>query len=335
MTGVRQQAVTGQEADMRLDRWFKTHFPALPHGRLAKLVRTGQVRVDGHRAKTSTRLAEGQMVRIPPLKLDSAGNPPPGAPGRTPNKAGSTLTAQDRAAMWSMVLHQDDAVIVINKPPGLASQGGKGIARHLDGLLDALARDGERPRLVHRLDRDTSGALILGRTAQSARKLAAAFRSKDAQKLYEAVLVGVPNPKDGTIDASLVKSSHGRNHLADDPDDADAKRSITAYAVIDYAGKRASRVAMRPLTGRTHQLRVHAELLGTPILGDGKYGGREAFLPAPEIEARLHLHARRLCLPHPDGGMLDITAPFPDHMVRTYDYLGFDAAVPVDFPEVD
>lgn len=325
MTGVTQYTVRPDEQEIRLDRWFKQHFPGLAHGRLAKLLRTGQVRVDGARAKTGTRLTSGQTVRVPPLRPEEERQDAPRA---------RPVSPADRDAIQAMVVHRDDVLIVLNKPAGLAVQGGEGVTRHVDGMLDALAEAGERPRLVHRLDRDTSGLLILGRTAPAARALATSFRTKRARKRYDAIVVGVPTVHQGRIDAALIKSTHGKGHIADNPTDEDAKQATTHYLTVDQAGKRAAWLALWPLTGRTHQLRIHCQALGTPILGDGKYGGRAAFLPGAEIAGQLHLHARRLTLPHPNGGILDITVPLSPHMAATFEYFGFDPDTPVVAPEV-
>jgi len=326
MSGVEQRRIGADEAEMRLDRWFKRHFPALPHGRLSKLLRTGQVRVDGKRAQTSTRLETGQVVRVPPLGAPETAAPQ--APARP------AVGKQDAALIRSLVIHQDEQVIVLDKPAGLAVQGGSKVARHIDGMLDALTpKGGERPRLVHRIDRDTSGVLLLGRTAAAARALTAAFRSKAALKRYDAVVVGVPALEEGRIDAALLRPDKGRSRVAEDAADEDARRAVTYYRVLDKAGKRAARLALFPLTGRTHQLRVHCAAMGTPILGDGKYGGRDAFLPGAEVAARLHLHASRIRLPHPSGGTLDVSAPLAPHIMETLGYLGLDQTLPLDLPE--
>ena len=318
MAGVQHRTVADDDAESRLDRWFRRHFPALGHGRLEKLLRTGQIRVDGKRAKAGLRLSAGQTVRVPPLD-DAPADAPVPAPARS-------MTDREVAEVRKLVLHEDPSVLVLDKPAGLAVQGGSKLGnRHLDAMLDALAGPGgERPRLVHRLDRDTSGLLLLGRTAASARVLTAAFRGKSARKLYWAVVVGQPHPPLGRIDLSLAKVAGGRGQVVA-PDDEDGKRAVTDYRVVEHVGKRAAWVALSPLTGRTHQLRVHMAGLGTPILGDGKYGGADAFLAGAEIAKQVHLHARRLRLPHPDGGMLDITAPLSAHMAGTWRYLGFSA----------
>ena len=303
---------------MRLDRWFKQHYPGLGHGRLEKLLRTGQVRVDGRRAKAGQRLDAGQAIRVPPLgETDQA-------PARLDRPA---LSDADARMVRSMVLYRDDDVIAVNKPAGLAVQGGAKTSRHLDGMLDALRFDApERPRLVHRLDRDTSGVLLLARTAPAARALTASFRGKDAAKLYWAATAGVPDRDEGIIDLALAKRAGagraGGEAVAPDPESGQS--AVTAYRVIDRAGDRAAFLALWPKTGRTHQLRVHCAAIGHPILGDGKYGGPAAFPGGEGIAGRLHLHARRIVLPHPAGrGHIDVIAPLSAHMADTWKTLGF------------
>lgn len=305
--------VAEDEADLRLDRWFRRHFPALGHGRLEKLLRTGQIRVDGKRAKASTRLEPGQQIRIPPLGDTEQGDKPRLRP----------VSDADAAALRAAVLYRDDEVIAINKPPGLSVQGGKGIDRHLDGMLDALRFGSEeRPRLVHRLDRDTSGVLLLARTARAASWLAAAFRQKETRKLYWAIVVGLPKLRQGKIDLPLSKLPRpaGERVVADE----EGRRAITYYSVVEHAGRRVAWLALMPVTGRTHQLRAHCAAMGTPILGDGKYGGAAAFLPGDEIAPQLHLHARQIEVPRPDGGVLRVVAPLPPHMRQTWNFFGFD-----------
>jgi len=314
MSHVQTLEVSGDEAGMRLDKWFKLRFPQLGHGRLQKLLRTGQVRVEGKRVKSGARLDPGQKIRVPPMDT---------APANT-EKPKPVISKADAKDLKGRVLHRDDDVIVINKPSGLAVQGGSGLSRHLDAMLDALRFDAEgRPRLVHRLDKDTSGVLLLARNAAVAKTLTNAFRTKKIRKLYWAVVVGVPYPSDGTIDLALAKLP-GRNGERVVPNIPEGKPAQTDYRLVDHAGSKASWMAFEPLTGRTHQLRVHALSLGIPILGDGKYGGREAFLDSGGIAPRLHLHARALRFPHPAGGVLEIVAPLPDHMVSTFKKLGFD-----------
>ncbi|MDA8253162.1 MAG: RluA family pseudouridine synthase [Rhodospirillales bacterium] len=314
MSGVAQRAVAEDEADIRLDRWFRRHFPDLTQGVIQRLCRTGQIRVDGRRADAATRLAPGQSVRIPPLPAAAA--PPPDVP---------PPDARNRAELERMLLYRDDHLIVLDKPPGLPTQGGPGIARHLDGMLAALATAaGDRPRLVHRLDRDTSGVLVVARSPGVAAKLAAAFRTRAVEKTYWAVVVGRPVPVAGRIDVPLVRHDPGiggaRVAPATDAD-RDAARAITEYRTLDHAGRRLAWLELSPLTGRTHQLRVHCAAIGAPILGDAAYG----VAPLEGLSPLLHLHARRLVLPHPAGGTLAVEAGLPPHMAATFRALGFTA----------
>jgi 23S rRNA pseudouridine955/2504/2580 synthase len=312
--------VAPEDAEIRLDRWFKRHFPGLGHGKLEKLLRTGQVRLDGKRAEAGDRVAEGQQIRVPPL--GDLSTPPPRAP--------VVPRPRDEAMVRAAVLHRDEDVIVINKPAGLAVQGGTGTEHHLDALLDGLRFDApERPRLVHRLDKDTSGVLVLARSARAAAKLAEAFRGKTAHKVYWAAVVGLPAPRRGKIDQPIAKLP-GRAGERVVPDEDEGKRAITYYRTITNAGGKISWVALYPVTGRTHQLRVHAASLGTPILGDGKNGAAAAH-PAGIAHGRaLHLHARALQLPHPRGGILSVVAPLPPHMKDTWKFFGFAEADEAD-----
>ncbi len=320
--------VTADEAEIRLDRWFRRHFPGLPQSAIQKLCRTGQVRVDGHRAEPAMRLAPGQAVRVPPLAAP---------PAPKPRAEIDPLVAKDTRAL---VLYRDDQLIVLNKPPGLPVQGGPGITRHLDGLLDALRFGAaDRPRLVHRLDRDTSGVLVLARTPGSAAKLAAAFRGRGVEKTYWAVVTRRPIPPEGRIDLPLkrVGGARGERTAPAEPDEEDAARAITDFRTLDHAGKLAW-LELHPLTGRTHQLRVHCVAIGAPILGDVKYAQPDqngAFAATVSgLSEDLHLHARRLRLPHPAGGMLEVEADLPAHMRETFRTLGF-AAPPARAPRRD
>ena len=347
MSGVQTLTVAPGEGDQRLDRWFRRQFAHVSQGRIEKMCRKGEIRVDGGRVKPATRLAEGQNVRIPPL-------PDPGAVPAKPVAA--RLSGTDAAMIQAAVLWKDDHIIALNKPPGLPSQGGSGQGgRHVDGLAEAL-RFGldEKPRLVHRLDKDTSGVLLLARTRSAAKALTDAFRSRDTRKIYWALAAGVPTPRMGTVKWGLVKATgHGRAGEAEKmrcvhPDEVDAtpgaKRAVTDYAVIQNLGQRAAWLALVPVTGRTHQLRAHMAEMGHPIVGDGKYGGSGqenlgdgwgASLGG-EISRKLHLHARSISLDHPvTGKPLTITAPLPDHMVRTWATLGFDQRDAPDDPFED
>ena len=314
MTRVRTIAVAGSEGGVRLDRWFRRHFPALGHGQLEKLLRTGQVRVDGKRAKSGLRLATGQMVRVPPL-------PEPTIPRISTR---SVVTRTDAETLRQRVILIDDDVIALDKPPGLAVQGGTRVGRHLDAMLDALRFGAaERPRLVHRLDKDTSGVLLLGRNAAAAARLAAAFRHRTARKVYWAIVIGVPSPRRGRIDLPLGRQAGPRGERAG-PDAAEGRRATTHYAVIDAAGREAAWLALMPITGRTHQLRAHLTAIGNPVLGDGKFGGRIAFLPTVPAARRLHLHAREVRIPHPRGGEFRVEATLPAHMAETWRFFGFE-----------
>ncbi|MDH3594875.1 MAG: RluA family pseudouridine synthase [Rhodospirillales bacterium] len=323
MSAVRNLTVGEQDAGLRLDRWFKQRFPELGHGRLEKLLRTGQVRVDGGRAKSGTRLEAGQTVRVPPL-------PEPAAAPRARTRHATVLAERDLEALHQAVLYRDDWVIAIDKPAGLAVQGGTGQHRHLDAMLEALSFGAdEPPRLVHRLDKDTSGVLLLARTAQAARALTEAFRGKEVRKLYWAAVAGVPKKPFGRIAVPLDKRA-GRGGEKVGATQR-GKEAVTLYQVAARRGKKAAWLVLSPLTGRTHQLRVHCAALGHPILGDGKYGGRDAFpkgAAGAPLAKRLQLHAREVACPHPaDGTTLRITAPLPPHMAETWAALGFDPAV--------
>jgi 23S rRNA pseudouridine955/2504/2580 synthase len=338
-TAARTIAVTEDEAGMRLDRWFKRRMPSLSLSHLNKIVRTGQVRVDGARVKTGARLEAGQKVRVPPLTVDA----PAAAVRRTPS-------AEDARALRDMTLFEDRNVLILNKPFGLAVQGGSGTTRHIDGMLEALADEqGERPLLVHRLDRDTSGVLLIAKSRRMAADLGEIFRSRQAKKIYWALVEGVPKPAQGRISLFLAKGEGMGDVRGPRPPgvgrdlermrvarhgEADAQHSVTYYAMVDKVAPKLAWLSMKPLTGRTHQLRAHAEAIGHPIIGDPKYGHRredeqrrrDPILAVPDdVERKLHLLARRLVLPHPRGGTLDVTAPLPPHMQKSFDKFGFDA----------
>lgn len=320
MSGVEQKTVSADEADMRIDRWFKRHYPALGHVPLQKLLRTGQVRIDGKRAKPDSRVQPGQIVRVPPQATGAAD---PAFDDRPPRPA---VTDRDAAMIRSLVLYKDEDVIVINKPAGLATQGGSKITRHVDGMLPALQFDAEEPpRLVHRLDKDTSGVLMLARTAQAARALTAALKGRTVRKIYWAVTVGTPEPAAGRIVAPLIKGEgpDGERMMVNE-ERGDSARTL--YRVLESVGGSAAFVALWPQTGRTHQLRVHcSDVLGTPILGDGKYGGEAAFMEGSDLPRQMHLHARQVVVPHPRTSIpISVKAPLPDYFRSTLDYFGFD-----------
>ncbi|MDT7934337.1 MAG: RluA family pseudouridine synthase [Sphingomonadaceae bacterium] len=313
MIEVRTLTISAEDDGARLDRWFERHVPEFGRVAVQRLCRTGQVRVDGSRAAPDTRVRVGQQVRVPPFRGDA-----PAAKMRRP------VSPEDAALAENMVIHRDAQSLVLNKPAGLATQGGTGIHRSVDGLLDALIFDGtSRPKLVHRLDKDTSGALLLARTVRAAAFFSKAFSGRTARKVYWALVVGVPKRDRGVIALALSKQpGSGGEKMHPDPQGLPAR---TRYRVIDRAGNRAAFVEFQPLTGRTHQIRVHAAALGHPIVGDGKYGGTEAFLTGG-VSRKLHLHARRLVIDHPDGTPLDVRADLPDHFAGSLDLLGFSAS---------
>lgn len=316
--------VKPQDNDIRLDRWFARHFPELKNGQLQRLLRGKNIRVNGKKATSAQHLAAGDEIRVPPLMVSEKSDLP------------RDISKADSEFMQSLVIYRDDDVIVLNKPAGIAVQGGSKTTRHIDGLLDAL-RFGldEKPHLVHRLDKDTSGVLVLGRSANAAAALTKAFKTREAHKIYWAVVVGKPKLLTGRIDAPLSKLSGalGGEQMKIDYDTGD--RAITLYRVIDSLGRKASWLEMSPLTGRTHQLRVHAaEALNTPIIGDGKYGGDRSYAVGIENNRKLHLHARAIRIPHPVKGILEVSAPLPQHMRETFAFLGFnekEAAHSFDF----
>ena len=319
---VRQFTVQKDDDGVRLDRWFKRHLPQVGFATVSRWARTGQIRVDGKRADPADRLVAGQTLRVPPGGA---------TPEKGPRKRRELTEAQIEMAE-AMVITQDRAAIVINKPPGLATQGGSGTHEHVDGLLDAFAAEGPRPRLVHRLDKDTSGVLLIARTPGSAAFFSKRFSGRSARKIYWALIVGVPSIEDGLIELPLSKQpgTGGEKMMVDESGEGQPAR--TRYRVIDRAGNRACWVELQPLTGRTHQLRVHMAAIGHPIVGDGKYGGQEAFLSG-SISRKMHLHARRLIIDHPDGAPLDVVATLPAHFAASMESLGFDEADGEALPE--
>lgn len=310
MSGVSQQTVKRDEDGMRIDRWFRTRYPALTQGRLQKMLRKGEVRLDGGRVKADHRVAEGQTVRVPPMP-----------DGKAPPPARQTISDADRELAEGMVIYRDPDVLVLNKPAGLAVQGGTGVRKHVDGLLPALTFGlPDAPRLVHRLDKDTSGVLVLGRNRAAAQWLARAFRDRETEKTYWALVAGTPRPHQGTINLRLSKEDTDWGEQVA-PVERGGQKAISHYAVISHAGQRAAWLAMRPVTGRTHQLRVHAAAIGCPIIGDFKYGGEKA--NEGGFDWGMFLHARQLVLSRPDGRKLDVTAEPPAAFVEGLDHLGF------------
>jgi 23S rRNA pseudouridine955/2504/2580 synthase len=320
---VQTLKIAREEAGMRLDRWFRTHFPDVSYGFLQKLLRSGQVRLDSRRVAAGERLAAGQEVRVPAMVRQVAASRAAGVPREG-------LCEADRDFIERMILFEDAHVVVLNKPFGIAVQGGTGTRRHIDGLLAAMAdRFGERPRLVHRLDRDTTGVLLVAKHRDAAARLSRLFQTRSAAKTYWALLQGVPKPPQGKVEAALVKArgpEGDRVRRALPGEQAEAQHATTYYAVIDRVAHKAAWVSLKPVTGRQHQLRAHMALIGRPIIGDSKYPGVSE-LAESGIEAKLHLHARRLLIPHPVAGepKIDVTAPLPEHMRRTWQLLGLDA----------
>ncbi len=319
MSGVQLREVARDEDGMRLDRWFSIHFSDLGFGRLQKLLRSGQVRVDSGRVQTNTRLVAGQTVRVPPLGEATA-----------PRADKPRINAKDADFLRDLILYEDDDVYVFNKPHGLAVQGGSGTKRHIDGMLKSMPnRKGEPPRLVHRLDRDTSGCLLVAKTRAAASHFGTVFRSRSARKIYWAVTVGVPNPRQGRISCFLARQAtqDGEQMAVVENGTEGAQHSVSYYSVTDSAANQFAWITLKPVTGRTHQLRVHMMELGTPILDDPRYFNLDNWNweRPDELGSGLHLHARRLVIPLRNGKRLDITAPLPDHMKRTFETLGFDA----------
>jgi 23S rRNA pseudouridine955/2504/2580 synthase len=317
--GVQTVVVSPDESGMRVDRFFEGRFPGLSFSHIQRIIRKGEVRVNGKRTQPKNRLEAGQAVRIPPLQLEA------------PKPCDDAPQAQkDRAFIRSITLYEDDDVLVLNKPMGLAVQGGSGTTRHLDGMLGALRGshpDAQRPRLVHRLDKDTAGCLLVAKTRFAAAALAKTFRTRSARKIYWALVAGVPKPKQGRISTFLAKQEveedsymriarHGEK---------DAVHAVTYYAVVETAAQKLAWISLKPVTGRTHQLRAHMAHVGNPIIGDPKYFNIENWELPGGMQDKLHLLARRISVPHPRGGTIDVSAPLPPHMEQSWNLLGFDA----------
>ncbi len=315
-TGVQTAKVSADEAGMRVDRFVEARFPGLSFSHIQRIIRKGELRVNGKRAQPRQRLVAGQAVRIPPLRLEPR---PPARDAKTGNET--------RDFLKSITLYEDADVLVLDKPMGLAVQGGSGTTRHVDGMLEAL-RDahGQRPRLVHRLDKDTAGCLLVAKTRFAAAALAKTFRSRSARKIYWALVAGVPKPRQGRISTFLAKETR-----ADDSfmrvarhGEEGASHAVTYYAVIDTAARQLAWLSLKPVTGRTHQLRAHLAHIGHPIVGDPKYFSKENWQLPGGMQNRLHLLARRIVVPHPRGGTIDVTAPLPPHMQQSWNLIGLD-----------
>ncbi len=312
MKDVQHITIPQDDDGQRLDRWLKKNIEEMSFVMAQKLIRTGQIRVDGKRAKPDTRLVAGQEIRLPPMD-------------ERPKKVdGYRLRESDAELIINAVIYDDGEILAINKPPGIASQGGMNIERHIDGMLEALTnKDGVKPRLVHRLDKDTSGVLLLARSADMARKLGRMFQSRDMKKIYWAVTAPAPTEMEGEIKAPIIKGTEGPNKDKMMVDHKEGQKAYTNYEVMEVASNKAAFVAFMPKTGRTHQIRVHAAHMGFPLLGDDKYGVKAA-LEGPGIPNRLHLHARSLQFMHPvTKKRMKLTAPLPDDLARSWDAFGF------------
>jgi 23S rRNA pseudouridine955/2504/2580 synthase len=315
LSSVQTVSVTADEAGMRVDRFLEARFPGLSFSHIQRVIRKGELRVNGRRVDSKDRLAAGQAVRIPPLK------PEP------PKSTGSQASDQTRDFLRSITLFEDDDVLVLNKPMGLAVQGGSGTVKHVDGMLEVLRdRSGQRPRLVHRLDKDTGGCLLVAKTRFAASALAKSFRTRSTKKIYWALVAGVPKPKQGRISTFLAKDERedaSFMRIAKHGEEG-ASHAVTYYALVETAGQKLSWLSLKPVTGRTHQLRAHMAHIGHPIVGDPKYFAKENWELPGGIQNRLHLLARRIVVPHPRGGTVDVTAPLPPHMQQSWNLLGFD-----------
>src|SRR5712672_1436765 len=317
-TKVQTVVVTADETNMRVDRFLEARFPGLSFSHIQRIVRKGELRVNGKRADSKDRLEEGQNIRIPPLKLDT-----PKVVGELSEAANKTLQA-----LKAMTLYEDDDVLVLNKPAGLAVQGGSGTTRHIDQMLEVM-RDakGQKPRLVHRLDKETAGCLLIAKTRFAATALTGSFRHRSARKIYWALVAGVPKPKQGRISTYLAKDESEDDsimRIAAHGDEG-ASHAVTYYAVVETSAQTLAWVSLKPVTGRTHQLRAHMAHIGYPIVGDPKYFQIENWQLPGGMQNKLHLLARRIALPHPRGGVIDITAPLPPHMLQTWNLLGLEA----------
>ncbi|WP_050625758.1 RluA family pseudouridine synthase [Bradyrhizobium viridifuturi] len=317
-TKVQTVVVTADENGMRVDRFLEARFPSLSFSHIQRIVRKGELRVNGKRADSKDRLEEGQSVRIPPLRLD------------TPKTSGTLSEAEAKTlqALKDMTLYEDDDVLVLNKPAGLAVQGGSGMTRHVDQMLEVM-RDakGQKPRLVHRIDRETSGCLLIAKTRFAASFLTGAFRHRSARKIYWALVAGVPKPKQGRISTYLAKEESEEDsimRIAEHGDEG-ASHAVTYYAVVEASATKLAWVSLKPVTGRTHQLRAHMAHIDHAIVGDPKYFNKENWQLPGGLQNRLHLLARRIVIPHPRGGVIDVSAPLPPHMLQSWNLLGLEA----------
>jgi len=317
-TKVQTVVVTADENNMRVDRFLEARFPGLSFSHIQRIVRKGELRVNGKRADSKDRIEAGQSIRIPPLKLDA------------PHFAGSLSEAAQKTlqTLKDIILFEDADVMVLNKPAGLAVQGGSGITRNVDDMLEVM-RDvkGQKPRLVHRLDKDTAGCLLIAKTRFAATALTGSFRHRSARKIYWALVAGVPKPKQGRISTYLAKEENEDDtimRIAAHGDEG-ASHAVTYYAVVETSAQKLAWVSLKPVTGRTHQLRAHMAHIDHAIVGDPKYFNKENWQLPGGLQKKLHLLARRIVIPHPRGGVIDATAPLPPHMLQSWNLLGLEA----------
>ncbi|MGM0422723.1 MAG: RluA family pseudouridine synthase [Pseudomonadota bacterium] len=329
-TGVQNTIITDEDDKTRLDKWLMRRFPGLSKGEIYKWMRTGQVRLDGKRVKPDSRVLAGQEIRIPPVSWEAYQT----------FKQEKKVSVEDKQEAVNLIkdltIYEDDSVLVINKPYGMASQGGSKVKEHIDGLIAHLETDKVKPRLVHRLDKDTTGVLLIAKTRKIARVLGETFKTRQAHKYYWAVVAPTPQMNEGLIEANIAKGqSYGGERVM--IDDVDGKFSRSEYWILEKAHRKAAWLCFKPETGRKHQLRVHAEMMDSPIVGDSKYG-QDLEVPVELDDLKhankLHLHARRLIMPHPSGrGVLDVTAPLPPHMEDTFKYFEFNPQLGNTLPD--
>ena len=306
----RFETVPDHEEGTRLDRFLRRLFPGLGQGQIERMLRNGLIRLDGAKAKAATRVASGQLLRLPPVIAKNLAANKPAAPRIV---ARSSLRQQ----FDDMFLAEGKGWLALNKPSGLAVQGGTRTHHHIDGMMRAISDDaGSRLRLVHRIDKDTSGVLLLAKTIGAARSLTEAFQKHQLAKTYLSLVMGLP-PESGSIREPILKLGGKAGEKMQVHEDGQSAQTL--YRRLDHAGRKMALMALRPLTGRTHQLRVHMMHIGHPICGDGKYGGGDAH-PGGLIARRLHLHAWQLKLT--DGRV--ITAPPSPHLKASLADLGMD-----------
>lgn len=305
---VQNVTVKYEDSGIRIDRWFQRHFPEFSHNAIEKALRKGQIKVDGKKVKSNYRVEEGQVVRVPPVPKAIDGV----------EKHDKKFSDRDIELIAKSIIYEDNHIIVINKPQGLAVQGGSKVTKSVDKMMVQYMDGRGEAKLVHRIDRDTSGILVLAKSSASAAKLTEMFRNKDLQKIYLAVTAGVPVDSRGEINMPLIKEGEGIEKVVVS---SKGQKALTLYKVIDKAFNKAALIEASPVTGRTHQIRVHLEAIGCPILGDGKYGGREAFING--VSNKLHLHAYKMIIPGYFGKVLELTAPPPPDFKATCKFFEF------------